>query len=568
MKTVFLTVMFLMLSACGGGGSSSSTGSLPQLAASVADFSSYKATFADTTKIDGPLETASLSIEQILNNFKRSSFFSSAFANSLNSCNSAVSLVSIDDSENSIKYKKHSLTINSTDKPCIISSQEAGDYIAAQAKNLYQGTKKCDILFTPIRGGKPYCLEAGIDQAITARAGNPIFRLGENLLGIAGSAKGLGGRMTTNGKYFFIAFNNDLSDSTKTDLYDGVYRVDLTGSVPKGQVVYLNNPIKLDCPPCKKWSFGGFNPLENGDLIIDHYDGTSSLNRKSHYYVPVYSAVSNFDQQVRILINEGDSPTQVAFEADFINSPIFKWAKTISPAATSGDTMAPYFSNSQNPSDKSFITSIAVNKYKATNASKRIMVKATITNNQVAFEDLGGSSVSFDNPGHSWISDDLSNVYTLVTSSSPIQIDVDAIQLNQSKITIATNITPKSGYTEREILITENYLFISSYTNNFWNSGGEMLYETHSIRKTQNGTDWSTRPTQFQAVNMGIFTGSNYVVQSIIPSLSGNRVYFKFKNLSTNDLISADMTPNKFSNIVNLGSRGAVASNQGIFSRK
>ena len=572
MNKLILTLSLLTLAACGGGGGGgSSSSSSPQLATSVADLSTYKATFADTTKVDGSLETASLSIEQLLNKFKHLSIFSTAFADSLTTCNSNVSLVAIDDSTSTTKYKKHSATTDSTDKPCFISSQEAGNYIAAQSKNLYKGTKKCDILLTPIRGGTLHCLEAGIASTVTATAGDPIFRFGENLFGGTGSAKGLGGRMTVNGKYFFIAFNNDTSDSTKTTMYDGVYRIDLSGSTPTGQVVYLNNPNKLDCPPCKKWSFDGFNPLENGDLIVEHYDLTSSVNRKSHYYVPVTTAVSKFTEQTRILINEGDAPSGVAFEADFVNSPIFKWAKTISSSATSGDTMAPYFSFSQDSSVKSFITSIAVNKYKATNASRRVIVKATITNNEISFEDLGGpplGNVGFDNPSHSWISDDLTKIYTLNTGSSPVQINIDTVGLNQSNSTITTNITPTSGYTEHVIQITENSLFITSFTNNFWNSNGEMFYEAHSISKVDNATDWSARPTQFQTVNMGVFTGSNYLAQSLIPSLSGDRLYFKYKKVSTSDIISADMTPTRFTNVINLGSKGAIASNQVIVSRK
>lgn len=402
---------------------------------------------------------------------------------------------------------------------------------------------------------------------MTATAGDPVFRFSENLFGGTGSTKGLGGRMTINGKYFFIAFNNDISDTTKTTMYDGVYRIDLSGSTPTGQVVYLNNPNKLDCPPCKKWAFDGFNPLENGDLIVEHNDLTSSTKRKSHYYVPVTSAVTKFAEQTRVLINEGDAPTSMAFEADFVNSPIFKWAKTISSSATAGDTMAPYFSYSQDPAVKSFVTSIAVNKYKATNASKRVMVKATITNNEISFEDLGGS-VGFDNPGHSWISDDLTKIYTLITASSPVQINIDPVGLNQSNSTITTNITPITGNTEHVIQITENSLFVTSFTNNFWNSNGEMIYEAHSISKADSGTDWSARPTQFQAVNMGVFTGSNYLAQSLIPSLSGNRLYFKFKKVSTSEIISADMTPTGFTNVINLGSKGAIASNQVIVSRK
>lgn len=359
MRQIPLFLSLLILAACGGSGSGGgATSSNAQLATSVADLSTYKTTFADTTKLDGTLETASLSFEQILYKFKSFSVLPEAYANALTTCNSNVNLVAIDDSTSTIKYKKYSATTNTADKPCFISSQEAGDYIVAQAKNLYKGTKKCDILVTPINGGVLHCLEAGISSEVTSTAGDPIFRFSENLFGGTGSSKGLGGRMTVNGKYFFIAFNNDTSDAAKTTMYDGVYRIDLSGSTPAGQTVYLSNPTKLDCPPCKKWSFDGFNPLENGDLIVEHYDLTSSVNRKAHYYIPVSSAVTKYSDQNKVLINEGDAPSGMVFEADFVNSPIFKWSKTVSTSATAGDTMAPYFSYSQDPSDKSFITSI------------------------------------------------------------------------------------------------------------------------------------------------------------------------------------------------------------------
>ena len=568
-------MVLLALSACGGGGGSSTESAVisasPQLVSSVADLSKYKATFADTTKVDGAVELASMSIEDIFNKIKHLSFFSTAMAESVISCNSDVSLVAIDDSSGTTKYKKHLATTRSTDKPCFISSQEAGDYIASQAKNLYQGTKKCDILLTPIKGGTPHCLESSIDSTVASTAGDPVFRFSENLFGGTGSTKGLGGRMTANGKYFFIAFNNDTSDTTKTNSYDGVYRIDLSGSSPAGQIVYLNNPTKLNCPPCKQWSFDGFNPLENGDLIVEHYDLTSVAKRKFHYYIPVTTTVSKYADQVRILINEGDSPTGVAFEADFTKSPLFKWAKTISPSATTGDTMAPYFSNSQDPSVKSFITSISVNKYRATNTSARVMVKGTISNNAISFEDLGGPSlgqVSFDNPGSSWISDDLSKIYTLVTGSSPVEIVINPVDVNQNNASITTNITPSSGYTQGFVQITKNYLYITKHTNNFWNSNGEMFYEAFSIKKVDSGADWSARPNQFQTVNMGNFTGANFLAQSLIPSLSGDRLYFKFKKVSTGDIFSADMSPTNITNVINLGAKGAIATNQAIVSRK
>ena len=190
MHKLVLALCLLALAACGGGGGggASSTTS-PQLATSVADLSSYKVTFADTTKVDGSLETASLSLEQLLNKFKHLSIFSTAFADSLTTCNSNVSLVAIDDSTSTTKYKKYSATTGTTDAPCFISSQEAGNYIAAQSKNIYKGTKKCDILLTPIRGGTFHCLEAGISSTVTATAGDPIFRFSENLFGGTGSTK-------------------------------------------------------------------------------------------------------------------------------------------------------------------------------------------------------------------------------------------------------------------------------------------------------------------------------------------------------------------------------------------
>jgi hypothetical protein len=574
MRQIPLFLLLLILAACGGSGSGGgATSSNAQLATSVADLSTYKTTFADTTKLDGTLETASLSFEQILYKFKSFSVLPEAYANALTTCNSNVNLVAIDDSTSTTKYKKYSATTNTADKPCFISSQEAGDYIVAQAKNLYKGTKKCDILVTPINGGALHCLEAGISSEVTSTAGDPIFRFSENLFGGTGSSKGLGGRMTVNGKYFFIAFNNDTSDAAKTTMYDGVYRIDLSGSTPAGQTVYLSNPTKLDCPPCKKWSFDGFNPLENGDLIVEHYDLTSSVNRKAHYYIPVSSAVTKYSDQNKVLINEGDAPSGMVFEADFVNSPIFKWSKTISTSATAGDTMAPYFSFSQDPTDKSFITSISVDKYRATNAARRIMVKGTVSNNAIIFEDLGntqpvGGQTSFDNPSHSWISDDLTKIYTLKTGSSPIEINVEPVGLNQGISLIVTNITPTAGYTEHVIQITKNSFFITSFKNTFWNTNGEMFYEASSISKTDSGIDWSERPTQFQAVNMGVFTGADYLAESLIPSLSGDRLYFKFKKVSTGDIISADMTPTRFKNVINLGSKGGIASNQVIVSRK
>ena len=196
----------ISLVACGGGGGSAGT-TPPQLAATVMDLSSYKSTFADTTLVNGQVLTAGFSLESLWARLKSRDWFPSAFAQSLTSCNDNVKPVAIDSSSVTKQYKKLPLTAQEDDKPCFTSSQEVGPYIAAQAKNLYQGSKKCDIVLMPKAGGKLHCLDVGIPESVSANAGAPEFKFSQAFAGLA-SLKSLGGKITDNGKYFFVAFSD------------------------------------------------------------------------------------------------------------------------------------------------------------------------------------------------------------------------------------------------------------------------------------------------------------------------------------------------------------------------
>ena len=565
MRKVLLTLTVLLVAACGGGGGGgSSSSSSPQLATSVADLSTYKVTFADTTKIDGSLETASLSIEQLLNKFKHLSIFSTAFADSLSTCNSNVSLVAIDDSTSTAKYKKHSATTGSTDAPCFISSQEVGNYIAAQAKNLYQGTKKCDIVLLPTSGGNLHCLSVDIPSSLLTNAGDPEFKFSQAFAGIS-SLKSLGGKITDNGKYFFVAFSDD---GTKTSGYDGVYRIDLTGQNPVGQIAYISagvNPRTL--------SFDGYQQLENGDMIVTRMDITAPTGSKRRYtyYVGVNNTFPGLDSQQIVLVNSA-----LEFGYDGINSPIFSWAKNnlVSGGVqiTDGSSQNIAFSGSQDPLSKVFYFVIGVNGYQNFSGGyfNKLLIKSTVIGNSISFEDFGPTSLSFF--GTAGIKSDLSKIYwikdwtpgqmTLVTRDVSRLLDnTDPTYMPE----VETNISAvlPSDYSPTLLYTTENKVFVSAVKSDFYDTNGLMNLRLFAADKVSSDTYWTNRINAFSEIALTGYTGSNFRVESIIPSLVTDKITFRINRISDNSTISLDAKSEGI-DVINLGSKGAVSNKQAV----
>ena len=561
----FVITVAALLVACGGGdggssgngSGSSSTSSNPQLSAVGVDLTSFKNTFADTTKVSGTVLSNLSFRERFMVGLKNIGLIPSAFAQNLQSCDDNVKPVGIIKNESTASYRVIQVTSKADDKPCFTSSQEVGNYIAAQAKNLYQGDKKCDIVLMPKKGGKLHCFESGIPTSLKESSGQPLYKFNQAFAGIS-SLKALGGKITQNGKYFFVAFSDDYTSSNG---YYGVYRIDLSGEEPVGQLAYLKlatNPYYL--------SFDGFQQLENGDLIISLRDGSPPVGQQRYftYYVGVSPTFSGIDNQQIVLINSAPE-----FGYDDINSPVFKWAKDNLAIGggpiTSGDSQNIIFSASQDPSDKSFFIVIAVNRYKNFEGGNTLLLKGTTVGNNLSFEDYGPISVSFF--GTAGISADLSKIYfvtgapgavtSLLTRPATKLLSNDRYYLPD--VNVATNISMPTGYAPTVLYETQNKIFFSIVTSDFYDSNGLMNFKLYAIDKLSGGVDWTNRPGDFVEVPLTGFTGDGFRVTSIIPSLVLDKMLFRITRLSDNKEFSLDVSSSGFE-FVELGNNTSIKS--------
>lgn len=559
-----------VLIGCGGGGSSSSSSSSstssssnPQLSSTGVDLTSFKNTFADTTKVNGTI-VSNLSLkDRFFRGLKNLGLIPSAFAQNLQSCDDNVKPVGITKNGSTDSYQVIQLTSKTDDRPCFVSSQEVGDYIAAQAKNVYRDGKKCDIVLIPKRGGRLHCFESGIPTSLITSSGQPLYKFNQAFAGIS-SLKALGGKITQNGKYFFVAFSDDYSSANG---YYGVYRIDLSGSEPVGQLAYLKlatNPNSL--------SFDGFQQLENGDLIISHRDGSVPVGQQRYftYYVGVGTTFPGIDNQQIVLVNSA-----LEFGYDAVNSPVFRWAKDNLAVGgepiTSGDSQNIIFSASQNPSDKSFYIVIAVNRYQtfAGEYFNKLLLKGTVVGNNLSFEDYGPISVSFF--GTAGINADLSKIYFVTGNAGTVArlVSRPAAKLVSSDrnylpdTNVASNISMPTGYAPTLVYETQNKVFVSIVRSDFYDSDGLMNLRLFVIDRVAGGIDWTNRPNDFVEIPLTGFTGSGFKVTSIIPSLVLDKMLFRLTRLSDNKEFSLDISSTGLE-FVELGNNGSIKSTYAV----
>ena len=530
------------------------------------DLSSYKNTFADTTLVNGQVLTAGFSLESFLARLKIRDLFPSAHAQSLTSCNDNVKPVAIDTSSATQQYKKLPLTAKEDDKPCFTSSQEVGPYMAAQAKNLYQGSKKCDIVLMPKAGGKLHCLEVGIPASVSANAGAPEFKFSQAFAGLA-SLKSLGGKITDNGKYFFVAFSDD---GTRTKGYDGVYRIDLSAAVPVGQLAYVSEGVNP-----RTLSFDGYQQLENGDMIVSRMDLIAPMGSRRYftYYVGVNDVFPGVAAQQVVLINNA-----IEYRYDGVNSPIFTWAKNNlamgGEAITDGGSQNIAFSGSQDPAVKVFYYVISVNRYQnfAGEYFNSLLIKGTVRGDTIAYEDYGPTSISFF--GTAGVKSDLSKIHwvkdwtpgqmTVVTRNLAKQVDA----FNRNYMPDAEsplNVSMPSDYRPTLLYTTQNKIFVSTIQPDFYDSQGLMNLKIYVADKVVNGVEWTSRPDGFSEINLTGYTGNNFRLESVIPSLVSDKLTLRLTRVADGNKFSLDASSAGI-DVIDLGARGAVSGKHAVVS--
>jgi hypothetical protein len=353
-----------------------------------------------------------------------------------------------------------------------------------------------------------------------------------------------------------------------------VYRIDLSGTEPTGQIAYL----KLAANP-NTLTFDGFQHLENGDLIISHRDGSVPVGQQRYftYYVGVSPSFPGIDNQQIVLVNSA-----LEFGYDAVNSPVFKWAKDNlavgGESITSGDSQNIIFSASQDPSDKSFYIVIAINRYKnfAGEFFNKLLLKGTVVGNNLSFEDFGPTSISFF--GTVGISADLSTIYwikdwpgdlargSLVTRNAAKLINAsDRDYMPQTEV--ATSLAMPNGYNPTLVYETQNKVFVSIVKSNFYDSSGLMNLRLFAIDKVSGGIDWKSRPNDFVEVPLTGFIGDGFRVTSIVPSLVLDKLFFRLTRVSDNKEFSIDVSSSGFE-FVELGNNGSIKSTYAVVPGK
>lgn len=550
--------------ACGGGGGGGGGGasSKPQLNPSVVDLRNFQNTFADTSKLELSLVQAPTSLFSWLGSLKTRSFLSHAYAQNLSQCDTNVRPIGIEINENTSSVVPIDITSGGTDKPCFLSSQEVGAYIAAQTLNVFSGNKQCDITLLPKAGGKLFCYSVNIPSSFRSNGSEPVFKFNQAFAGVS-SLAALGGQVTRNGNYFFVAF----SDSGRTiQDYDGVFRFDLTGDEPVGDIVYFreaSNPRNI--------SFDGYQPLENGDLIVSHRENNKPMDdqRRFTYYVDASQAFTGIDNKKITLINDA---VQYGFDA---NSPLFKWA--IENLATEtitggGGSQNIIFSASSSPTDKNFYILLQTNRYRdfAGEFFNQILLKGSIENGILTFEDYGPSSISFF--GTATTSEDLTKIYwvkdwnqgslSVVTRPlEPLFNDNDRNFIPETEVQLSISIP--NNHNPTLVYPTENYVFISTIPPDFHDRDNLMNLELFVAPKSLNSTSWASSQAVFTRVDLAGFTGDDYQLLSGIPSLVSDLLNFRVKRISDGTIYSLNISPNGVESL-DLGNKGAVPENHAV----
>jgi hypothetical protein len=134
---------------------------------------------------------------------------------------------------------------------------------------------------------------------------------------------------------------------------------------------------------------------------------------------------------------------------------------------------------------------------------------------------------------------------------------------------VETNISVNlpSDYSPTLLYTTKNKIFISAVKSDFYNNDGLMNLRLYIADKVSNGTYWTDRTNAFSEIALTGYSGNNFRVQSIIPSLVTDKLNFRLNRVSDNSKISLVVNAAGIDGI-DLGSRGAVSNKHAVVKGK
>lgn len=563
-KWLFAMGVAALVVACGGGGGGGGGASrgTAQLATAVADWSSASSTFVDASRVSVQVAGDWPQWSRMLAQWRRFSLWPLAHAQSLPQCNDSITPVVVSNTDGVPEFAELTLTEDPTAETCFVASREVGDYVAAQARNLYQGDTRCDLVLIPKSGGTLFCFAINLPPELASAGPTAALDI------LLNEAEGSGGyqlpnlyfaQLTQNGRYFFVAF--------RMNEVQGVYRLDLGGAEPKGTVAFLR---PLDRTNNMLYDGGGYRALENGDLMVGLGRSVPG-DRDEFFYVVVPDQFPGMAGQ-RLALVWGkasgllDTTRPISLSV-WAGTPLFDWAKQRWPNITEASTMSPILSYSADPAVKRFFTTLTVNDYQNLGVEATVLVRGTVSKNGIVFEDFGPTTFGFY--GASWQSADLQKIYAYETNSNPVRFTVRRLTDESANVQVAgsTVVYPEhstnTGFTSnifREFTVyqTRHYLYFGGIPEGWFDEGSTLPTSLYQLDKRLGNGDDSAMLSGMQAIASGSLALTNQNLKRVYPSLTTDKLFLRVQDAISGLNVSAEVTPQGIQNVIDLGPTDAV----------
>ncbi len=153
---------------------------------------------------------------------------------------------------------------------------------------------------------------------------------------------------------------------------------------------------------------------------------------------------------------------------------------------------------------------------------------------------------------------------TVVTRSLAKQVDaLDRTFMPDTESVL--NVSMPSNYRPTLLYTTQNKIFVSTIQPDFYDSQGLMNLKIFVADKVVNGVEWTDRPDGFREIDLTGYTGNNFRLTSVIPSLVSDKVTLRLTRLVDGNQFSLDASSTGI-DVIDLGARGAVSGKHAVVS--
>lgn len=153
---------------------------------------------------------------------------------------------------------------------------------------------------------------------------------------------------------------------------------------------------------------------------------------------------------------------------------------------------------------------------------------------------------------------------TLVTRDLTRQVSTtDRNYMPETEVSL--NINMPSDYVPTLLYPTTNKVFVSAVKSDFYDMNNLMNLKLYAIDKVSNGAYWTSRPNDFQEIDLTGYTGNNFQLESAIPSLVSDKLLLRLKRVSDGNKFNLNVSSLGV-DVVDLGSKGAISSKHAVVS--